>query len=226
MRFAGMVKTSTVDYPKKLVTTVFTAGCNFRCEYCHNSDLICMKEEDATISKEEVMEHLEKRKNVIDGICITGGEPSLYGEKLILFLDEIKSTLGKDFLIKIDTNGSMPEFIKKISNKVDFIAMDIKGIDYGKFSGIDIEKIKESLEAIKELKEYELRITLYPKYIKSEDMNEIGILVKGHKKVVLQQFNNSKVFAVEAGQTIPYKEEEILKMKAILEKYVEKVEIR
>lgn len=194
MKFAGFIKTSTVDYPKKIVSVVFTAGCNFYCEYCHNPDLIKINKDILNIDENEIFEHLEKRKGVIDGICITGGEPSLYGDELINFAKKIKEKLGNDFLIKVDTNGSNPEFLSKTINIFDFIAMDFKGINYSLFSKINEKLYKKSLEIIKNAKDYEIRITMYPEYIKEEDFDKIVELLQKHKKIIIQQFKDKKVY--------------------------------
>ena len=119
MKFVEMNKVSAVDYPGKVVATVFTAGCNFRCSYCHNGILVdCRTTPD--LDENKVMEHLIKRNGLIDGICITGGEPSLWNGELVKFIKRVKAELGSEFLVKIDTNGSNPGFIDDIIDIRDF----------------------------------------------------------------------------------------------------------
>ena len=135
MKILGLAKTSTVDYPGKLVSTIFLGGCNFDCEYCHNRALIKPEASAISISEEELLAFLQSRKSIIEGLCITGGEATIWGEKLINLVRKIKIELGKNFLIKLDTNGSNPKFLKSYAKEFDYIAMDFKTIDYKKHPG-------------------------------------------------------------------------------------------
>lgn len=192
MRIHGIIKTSTVDYPKKIATTIFLKGCNFNCEYCHNYELISPLTKTSSMSQKEVIEFLKKRKHVIDGICISGGEPTIHGDNLIKFMKKIKSELGSDFLIKLDTNGSNPEFINDVKWLVDYVALDFKSLDYSEFSNIGVEEVLNTLERIKNwISDYEVRITMYPGYIKRCDFKSIAELLSGVKRVSLQQYEPS-----------------------------------
>lgn len=189
MKIYGMIKTSTVDYPAKIVTTVFLGGCNFNCEYCQNFDLIKPAKDAETISEETVIAFLKKRKGIIDGLCISGGEPTIHDENLIKFIRKVKSELGNEFLIKLDTNGSNPGFIKKITEIVDYVALDLKALDYSKFSNISLETVLQSLNEIKKyIKDYEVRITMYPAYILESDFEKIAEILKDVPRISLQQY--------------------------------------
>lgn len=223
--FAGLAKFSTVDYPKKIVATVFTPGCNFECDYCHNHDLIKNRLEIQIISEDELIEFLDKRVKVLDGLCISGGEPSLWNHDILNFIKKLKERYGENFLIKVDTNGSNPEFVKEASKYVDFIAIDFKAIDYSTFSNIEKEKVLESIkQADKLAKDYEVRITMYPDYIKISDFQQYAKLLKGVKKIAIQQYDNKAVYKDKGIK--PYQLEVIHTFAKILEKENLEVEMR
>ena len=189
MKILGLAKTSTVDYPGKLVSTIFLGGCNFDCEYCHNRALIKPEASAISISEEELLAFLQSRKSIIEGLCITGGEATIWGEKLINLVRKIKIELGKNFLIKLDTNGSNPKFLKSYAKEFDYIAMDFKTIDYKKHLNFSDEIIKESLDILKTSKvPYEIRITMYPPYINQSDFEAMAKVLKGINKVILQKY--------------------------------------
>ena len=125
MKIAGIQKLSMVDYPGKMACTIFFTGCNFHCPYCHNSSLVLPEPDMTYMSEEEVLKFLKKRQGLLDGVCITGGEPLLQGQNLISFMSQIKE-MG--YCVKLDTNGTFPELLKDIcqSGLVDYVAMDIK----------------------------------------------------------------------------------------------------
>ncbi len=189
MKILGLVKTSTVDYPSKLVSTIFLGGCNFNCEYCHNRDLIKPEDGIPSISEDELISFLKGRRNIIEGLCITGGEATIWREKLISLVRKIKVELGNDFLIKLDTNGSNPNFLRDYANEFDYIAMDFKTTNYKKYLNFSDEIIKESLNILKNAKTpYEIRMTMYPPYIKNENMESRAEILEGIDKVFLQEY--------------------------------------
>lgn len=151
MKIAGLQKLSLIDYPGKISSVIFTQGCNFRCGYCHNPQLVLPELFQATIPKEKIFDFLKTRIGKIEGVVITGGEPTIHTD-LIDFIKEIK-TLG--FLVKLDTNGSNPKMLKEIIDKnlIDFIAMDVKTTfdKYDDLCGVKINtgNILESIELIK-----------------------------------------------------------------------------
>ena len=226
-----MQKLTLVDYPGKVAATVFLIGCNFKCGFCQNPELVDPEKEknQPIISEEEFFAFLDSKKGLIDGICITGGEPTIRPD-LIDFMRKIKE---KGFLIKLDTNGSKPEVLSKLVNEhlLDFVAMDIKtSLDkYEKTTGVkvDLEKIKKSVEIIKNSGiDYEFRTTVVPGLINKKDIEEIGEWFKGVKNFALQQFQNKKVLDKEFEKIQPYSDEVLKVFKKILEKYIEKVELR
>jgi pyruvate formate lyase activating enzyme len=190
----GFTESSFLDWDGKVVSTLYVANCNFRCPFCHNSGLIETPDAYTTIPMKKIEDFITERKDFIDGICLTGGEPCLHKNKgLFEFLKRIKS-LG--FRIKFDTNGFDPECLRKIIDQklVDYIAMDIKGpLDkrYDKLSGIktDLQKIKASIKLIMESGiDYEFRTTLIPTLLDDKDVKDIARSIAGAKKFVIQQF--------------------------------------
>lgn len=222
MKILGLAKTSTVDYPGKLVSTIFHGGCNFDCEYCHNRALIKPEASATSISKEELLAFLQSRKSIIEGLCITGGEATIWGEKLTSLVKNIKTELGKNFLIKLDTNGSNPKFLKSYAKEFDYIAMDLKTIDYKKHLNFSDEIIKESLDILKTSKvPYEIRITMYPPYINQSDFEAMAKVLKGTNKVILQKYK-----PVELGSQKTYSPLVLEEFKEILIKTGINTEIR
>ena len=222
MKILGLAKTSTVDYPGKLVSTIFLGGCNFDCEYCHNRALIKPEASAISISEEELLAFLQSRKSIIEGLCITGGEATIWGEKLINLVRKIKIELGKNFLIKLDTNGSNPKFLKSYAKEFDYIAMDFKTIDYKKNLNFSDEIIKESLDILKTSKvPYEIRITMYPPYINQSDFEAMAKVLKGINKVILQKYK-----PVELGSQKTYSPLVLEAFKEILIKTKINTEIR
>ena len=224
MKFAGIVKTSTVDYPGKIVSTIFTAGCKFKCEYCHNFHLMNPKPNEVYIDEKEIIEHLKKRGKLIDGVCITGGEPSLWKKELYEFIKKLRKDVREDIVVKVDTNGSDTDFITKIAKYADYVAMDFKSTDYSMFSSVKNEVILRSLEELKKIKNHEVRITMYPPYVKEEDFEKIAVILRGVKKVSIQQFKPQIVYVDNSVE--PYKKEVLKKFKEILECEGIAVEIR
>jgi len=228
MIIKGLQKTSLIDYPPYTVSVIFTAGCNFRCPYCQNPDLVNNSPDLKQYSQEEIIDFLKSRKKWLDGICITGGEPLLYPE-IIEFIKKIKEISMK---IKLDTNGSNPELLTDIiKNKlVDYIAMDIKGPleRYNELtkSNINTENIKKSIELIKNSNiDYEFRTTVTPD-LAEQDIKKIGELLKGAKKFSIQQFRNTFKLLDENYKKEPYPEEKLKEFKKIIEDYIENVEVR
>jgi len=192
---AGFQKTSLVDFPKKIVTTIFISGCNFRCPYCHNKDLIDFDNSDSSNIINEILKHLESKKNFLDGVCITGGEPTFFtGLK-----DFIKNIKDLNLLVKLDTNGTNPKILKELldENLLDYVAMDIKGPfeTYNKYiiTKVDINKIKESVELIKNSTiDYEFRTTVLPKLHTKDDILKTVEQLGYSKRYSIQQFRNGK----------------------------------
>ncbi|WP_372519568.1 anaerobic ribonucleoside-triphosphate reductase activating protein [Candidatus Ruminimicrobiellum ovillum] len=151
MRIGGLQKFSFIDFPNKTAAIIFTQGCNFRCAYCHNPELIYPNMYQVPMPEEQIFAFLESRRNQLDAVVITGGEPTLQPD----LIDFIKKVKAMGFLVKLDSNGSNPEVLEQIINQklVDFIAMDIKA-PFDKYNlvccvPVNIENIKRSIELIK-----------------------------------------------------------------------------
>lgn len=193
MLIGGIQKMTMLDYPGKVACTIFTYGCNFRCPFCHNATLVIDKAD--LISKEEVLAYLNKRKGILDGVVVTGGEPLLQND-IIDFLRELKET---GLLVKLDTNGSYPEKLKEVIDLglVDYVAMDIKNCKekYSMTVGakIDIEKIEKSVKILMEGRvDYEFRTTVVKELHNTEDFTKIAAWLKGAKRLFLQPFKDSE----------------------------------
>ncbi|MAG39991.1 anaerobic ribonucleoside-triphosphate reductase activating protein [Candidatus Pacearchaeota archaeon] len=196
MEIAGIEKFSLVDYPGEVCCVLFLKGCNFRCGFCHNPQLV-IPQKTPLYSNEKILEFLEKRKNKLTGVCITGGEPLLSIEKN--FLRQIKE-LG--YKIKIDTNGSNPNRLKELIGEglVDYVAMDIKGAKelYKEItnSKVDIEKIEESIKTISKLPGHEFRTTVLKKFHTKKTITSMVSWLKktigsNPKAIYLQAFKNT-----------------------------------
>ncbi|MGD0821475.1 MAG: anaerobic ribonucleoside-triphosphate reductase activating protein [Desulfomonilia bacterium] len=195
MKIGYVQKTSFIDYPGKISAVVFMQGCNFRCPYCHNPELVDPDRYCNIILMEDVYSYLEKRRGKLDAVVITGGEPTLQSG-LIGFMHRVKS-MG--YLVKLDTNGSRPKVIQEALDKnlLDYLAMDIKA-PWDKYSHVagslvNITHIKKSIAMIIESDiAYEFRTTLVNSLLGSGDVLKIAKMIKGSKRYVLQKFVSSK----------------------------------
>lgn len=223
-----MIETSLIDWEGKIVSTLFVPSCNFRCPYCYNCDLILHPENFPDISHREINNYLLERKDFIDGICMSGGEPTLYPD-LSAYFREIKS---KGFLIKLDTNGTNPKLLKNLIDfgLVDYIAMDIKSSldfdNYSRAAGIKdkmmLAKVKESIELIMNSKiDYEFRTTVVPLLHSEEAIVKIARYISGAKEYVLQNFSPLEKTLEPSFQKIkPYSDEKIQELSEKARKYV------
>lgn len=232
MRIAGLQKLTLIDYPGKLAATVFTPGCNFRCGFCHNPELVVDINPNQNFPTKQVLGFLESRTKYLEAICITGGEPSLQSD----FLEFAEKLKKMGYLVKIDTNGTNPDLLQKLIKKhlVDYIAMDIKAPlkwgHYKRASSMTDKKLFENvLESIKILLKlnrskkinYEFRTTVVPKLLKPDDIETIAKQIKSAKKYVLQQFRNSgKMINKKFNKVKPYSVEELKSMCQLAKKYV------
>lgn len=191
----GFQKLTLLDYPGRVACTIFTAGCNLRCPFCHNASLVTHIDTDNRISTEEVLDYLKKRQGILEGVCITGGEPLLQPD-IKEFIAEIKS-LG--YAVKLDTNGTFPEKLKELVNEglVDYVAMDIKNskAKYKETTGIndlDLSKIEESVEFLIDGKlDFEFRTTIVNEFHTVDDIQDIVVWLSGTHKYFLQNFVDS-----------------------------------
>ncbi len=199
MNFHGIQKTSLVDYPGFICTTIFTKGCNMRCGYCHNADLVLPQRKVPSIPEREILNVLEKRKKDIEGVCITGGEPTLH-KTLPEFIQKVKDMGLK---VKLDTNGTNPDMVQILINKhlVDYIAMDIKAPrqTYHLVSRLPIKLVEKVFQTITILEnssiEYEFRTTISRYMHTAEDLCAICKHINFAPKYILQRSNNH--FAME-----------------------------
>lgn len=230
MLLGGLQKITLIDYPGKLAATVFTLGCNFFCPFCHNPSLVLVQKtkEFPLISQDEFFWWLEKRVGLLEGVCITGGEPTIQ-EDLPEFIKEIKD-LG--FRVKLDTNGSHPEVLEKLinDNLVDYLAMDIKAPleKYSKFyqQKVEPKDIERSVQLIQKMPDYEFRTTVIPLWHKKKDFLSIGRWLEGSKKYVLQQFRPANTLEPKFSQIEPYPEEKLREFCQMLRPYFETCELR
>lgn len=228
MLILGLQKTSLLDYPHHVASTIFTGGCNFRCPYCHNGDLVLDAAKIQPYTEDEIFSHLNKRKNTLDGVCITGGEPTLHKD-LPDFIKQIKE-LG--LKVKLDTNGSNPDMLTKLleENLIDHVAMDIKNspVKYRETIAVDtfnVDYIVESVNILKKLStSYEFRTTLCKELHTFDDISLIGQWLKGSMAYYLQPFRDSEQ-VISHEFTAPDKET-LLSYVDELKKYISVVEIR
>ena len=228
MRICGLNKTTLLDYPGKVAATVFLGGCNFRCPFCQNGSLVLAPQEEPEIQLEKLWAFLEKRRGILDGVCVTGGEPTL-SLQLPELLEKIKE-LG--YLVKLDTNGSNPEVVDELLKKrlVDYIAMDVKTSkeEYKKVAGtesVNIEKICQSVEMIMDrAPDYEFRTTVVKELHGKEDFESMGEWLSGAKVCYLQAYRDSEG-VIRPGFS-SYSREEMEEFADILRRTIPFVQIR
>lgn len=232
MQISGLQKLTLLDYPGVMACIVFTKGCNFKCPYCHNAPLVLNTEETSIIEESELLSFLNKRKGILEGVVITGGEPLLNSD-IGNLLSKIKE-LG--YKIKLDTNGSNPSLLKRLvlDNLLDYVAMDIKNAPEYYFKAIGKEKNSlELLNLIEESKNfllksyipYEFRTTVVKGIHKNEDILSLAKWINGAEKYYLQQFKDSGNLINPEGLSA-FTEEEMKKFADLVKPYVESVFLR
>ncbi len=228
MKIAGLEKMSLVDFDGYVCATIFTAGCNFKCGFCHNSALVIGADKLPLIPEQEVLSYLEKRKGILDAVCISGGEPTLQPD-LKEFCSKVKK-LG--YKIKLDTNGTNPTLVKELFNEglVDYFAMDIKN-DRDSYASIigfdkyDITKIQETVSFfLNGGVPYEFRTTIIAEFHKEQNIREIGKWIKGADKYFLQKFKNSENCIESHLSAVD--DNTVLKFKDILSEYIPTTRLR
>ncbi len=214
----GFIESSFLDWDGKVVSTLYLGGCNFRCPFCHNSGLVEEPHKLETISPAHIEKYIAERKDFIDGICLTGGEPCLHKERgLFEFLKRIK---GEGFEVKFDSNGLDPDCLNDLIGQklVDYIAMDIKApLDerYNTLSGTaaDLEKIKKSIDLIMGCGiPYEFRTTVVPTMLDKKDIEDIARSISGARRFVLQKFVPDHALDRNLRKLKPYTKEEMREM--------------
>lgn len=245
MMVGGLQKFTLLDYPEHLAAIIFTVGCNYRCHFCYNPMLVWPdwaskskyspasdgeQKDHPAISEGDLFAFLEERAGKLDGIVITGGEPTLHRD-LPDFIRRIRS-LG--YKVKLDTNGTNPEMLKSLLEEklIDYIAMDIKGSpeNYDKVTGVknDLAKIRESVTMIKESSlPYEFRTTIVPGYVNPGDIPAMGEFIRGAEKWFLQKFKSDiDLLDKELEGHKPYTDKEMEKMAEEARKYVKSCKVR
>ncbi len=236
MEIKGFIDLSFIDWDGKISSVFFLPRCNFRCPFCHNSPLVLDPESGNSITLERVDDYLKKQKGWTDGVCVTGGEPTLHSD-LPRLCSKIKE-MG--FLVKLDTNGTNPVMVKELMEKglIDYVAVDIKAPltveKYGRAIGVKADKflgkVKETVRTLLASKmDYEFRTTVVPTLHEEEDIKQICFGIRGCKKYVLQKFD------VSLGKTTidptfsklkPFTEEEMKKFLTIAQEILPNVKIR
>lgn len=248
MKIHGFQKTTLLDYPGHVAATVFTGGCNFRCPFCQNGSLVLEPEGQPLIPEKEVLDHLKKRQGILEGVCITGGEPTLETDlrEFILRCREL------GYLVKLDTNGYRPEKLGELLQEgiLDYVAMDIKASpeNYGRAAGCpgcDVERIRASIRLLQISGiSYEFRTTVVKGIHTVEEFEEIGRLLAGSPVYYLQAYRDSgDILGAEhhmqpwksmpetegnavSGRMEPFSKQEMEQMAVLAGKYIDKVVFR
>lgn len=228
MQIHGLNKTTLLDYPEHVAATIFTGGCNFLCPFCHNKDLVIFPNNQPKLSEYEVLSFLEKRRNILTGVCISGGEPTIQPD-IAEFLYHVKSM---NLLVKLDTNGYHPEVIQELYEEklIDDIAMDIKGglSNYKNITGLSYINTDFILESIRYIMtcgiRYEFRTTVVRELHTARDFEEIGRLIENANAYFIQSYKDADT-VIEHGYHC-YPMEELEKFLQIIQKYVPNAKLR
>lgn len=227
MKIAGLQKMTLLDFPGKVACTVFLPGCNFRCPFCHNGQILDNSVESA-MEPEALLSFLKKRQGLLDGVAVTGGEPCLHAG----LYDLIAKIRSLGYTVKLDTNGNHPDLLKKLlaDRLVDYVAMDIKNSP-GKYAmtiglkSIDLTRILRSIDLLKNSQtEYEFRTTVVAEFHEADDFEAIGDMIRGASRYYLQSFTDRET--VPFGNLHAPSKEEMLRYKDIAESYVGLAELR
>ncbi len=224
--FIGYEKISLVDFDGYLTATIFSNGCNYRCPFCHNAPLVLENAENSIF--DEFLTHLKKRQRMLEAVCITGGEPTLVPD----LKEKIRKIKEFSLLVKLDTNGTNPQILKELINEnlLDYIAMDIKNspTSYNITCGVNnplLDNIKESMMLLMSSNiPYEFRTTLVDEFHDENSIKEIGMFLKGAKKLYLQKFVERDT-CIKSGLHEVSKEK-ALKYQDLLKNYIEEVNLR
>lgn len=230
MKLKGWVRTSLIDYPDHIATVLFTGGCNFRCPMCHNADLVARPGELPTLPEEKMWDFLERRAGLVDGVVITGGEPTLQTD-LLPFLRRVRER-GLD--VKLDTNGYRPDVLAALldAGLVDYVALDVKAPPekYPLLAGLDdldVTRLERSIELLRDSGlAYEFRTTVVPGLLVEEDVEEIARWIAGAERYVLQQFRPLGTLDPDLEMVHPYPSERLQEMARRAERWVKQVIVR
>lgn len=223
MKIGGLQKLSLVDYPHHTAVAMFTIGCNMRCGYCHNPELVLPERYADVIPEEDILLFLESRVGRVEGVVISGGEPTMHAD-LPDFAKRIKD-LG--FLVKLDTNGTHPAMVRQMiaDGTLDFVAMDIKSSParYQEVAArpVSVDAINETIALLKSSTiGYEFRTTLVKSQVSPDDLRKIGTLIKGAPRFALQRFRPGRTLSPQFARETTYTDDELSQLKTMMEKYV------
>jgi len=231
MSIGGLQKLTLIDFPGRLAATIFLCGCNFRCPFCYSSEIVLPEKikKQPKIAEKVFFDFLKERKELLEGVVICGGEPTI-SEELTTLIKKIKK-MG--FSVKLDTNGSDPQTLEKLIDKnlVDYVAIDIKGPKerYGEFAGgkVDVEKIQKSIDILKKGKvDYEFRSTIVPTLHKKEDVVAMARWISGAKRYFLQNFRSEKTINPAFEKIKPYPQEFLLEIQKAISPFFEICQVR
>lgn len=232
MVIGGLQKLTLIDYPGKVAATVFTVGCNFRCPFCHNPELVFAGKNlgQGPISEEVFFSFLDQRKGKLDGVCITGGEPTIQLD-ILAFIRRIKD---KGFFVKLDSNGTRPDVLKRALSEeiVDFIAMDIKNslerYSFACGTDVDVDRIKLSVNLVRNSGVgYEFRTTVVPGIHTYDDFKKIGTWLKGSKRYVIQEYQDKgKILDEQLKKSQKNVTIDLKRIKNMMKPYFDSVDIR
>lgn len=243
MEIKGFAQTSFIDYPGKVAAVIWTPGCNFRCPFCYNIDLVLNQPSLPSFSETEILNQLQKEKDFLDGLVVTGGEPTLQPD-LIDFLIKVKT---KNLPVKLDTNGSQPEVLEKLINQglISYVALDIKAPlqpeKYGQVSGVDVasrsrflSKVITTIDLLTDSEvEYELRTTIAPDLLTEDDFLEIGRFCKERKnqnvfpgRYVIQNFFPAQTLNPEFATKKSWEKERMEALRERMKPFFREVQIR
>lgn len=228
MKLSGLQKLTLLDYPGKVACTVFTAGCNYRCPFCHNGDLVLPELMPPPLAEADFFAFLQKRRGVLDGVCVSGGEPLIH-EDILAFLERIKQ-LG--YAVKLDTNGAFPDKLRALveAGLVDYVAMDIKNSPerYAQTVGVDpmdLGPVRESVAyLLSGAVDHEFRTTVVRQLHTAEDLVNIGKWISGAERYFLQAFVDSE-YVLQGGLS-GYSKEELQALKERVSAFVPGVQLR
>jgi pyruvate formate lyase activating enzyme len=224
MKFAGLQKTSLIDYPNRVASVLFTPGCNLRCPFCHNWRIV-VDPKPPFLNEETALSMLEARKRYVDAVVVSGGEPTMHKE-LPKFLKKLKE---RGFAVKLDTNGFFPDVLEECLPYVDYVSLDVK-TSLEKYPRLGAKETAGFLRTVEMLKtgkvEYEFRTTVVPGYVDEEDISRIGELVKGAKTYALQQFITEDTLDRNLSTLKPYAQETVTKLAQAMANYTDNIVLR
>lgn len=230
MRIIGFIKTSLLDWDGHVVAVLYLPGCNFRCPFCHNKDLVLSPDSMEEVPLEEIEEYVRDNAEFLDGVVVTGGEPTIHSD-LPGLLSRLKALGVK---VKLDTNGTNPDMLGDVleAGLVDYVAMDLKApLDekYDELAGVDvpIDRVKRSIEVLRNSGvEHEFRTTVVPILLTQKDVERIAAYIGGASKFAIQQFRPGNTLDPNLSVVKPYPRSTMLAMAECAKQYVRKVVIR